>query len=147
MEIDFSRFFLNELLPQTFLLTLNLLQKANVTPTVSAHAHLCGQHDYNAQRLLPMGQSTGVYVKRGNRKSWDYHSKPAWYLYTSEEHYCTRMFLMEKSKTKSLSDTAAVHLRRITDPTFTEGDCVIESVAQLASDIGAYAKKMLTIPT
>ena len=140
LAIDFPRSFWNELLPQT-LLTLNLLRKSNATPTVSAHAHLCGQHDYNAQPLLPMGQAAEVHVKRANRKSWDYHSKPAWYLYTSEEHYRTHMFLMKESKTKRLSDTAAMHLRRITDPTLTIGDRVIQSMARLASDIGAFAGK------
>ena len=51
------------------------------------------------------------------------------------------MFLMKESKTKRFSDTAAVHLRRITNPTFTEGDCVVESVARLAFGIRAYARK------
>ena len=53
---DFPYSFWDELLPQT-LLNLNLLGKSNATPIVSAHAHLCGQHDYNAQPLLPIGQS------------------------------------------------------------------------------------------
>ena len=88
-----------------------------------------------------MGQSSEVHVKQGNRKSWDYHSKLASNLYTSEEHYCTHMFLIKESKTKWLSDTAAVHLRRIINPTFTKRDCVVESVAQLAFDIGANAGK------
>ena len=88
-----------------------------------------------------MGQSAEVHVKRANQKSWDYHSKPAWYLYTSEEHYRTHMFLMKESKTRRLSDTAAVHLRRITDPTLTIGHRVIQSMARLASDIGAFAGK------
>ena len=76
---DFPHSFWDELLPQT-LLTLNLLCKSNATPPVSAHAHLSGQHDYNAKPLLPMGQSAEVLEKRATRKSWDYHSKPAWYL-------------------------------------------------------------------
>ena len=95
--VDFPLSFWDELLPQASL-TLNLLCKSNATPTVSAHAHLSGQHDYNAKPLLPMGQSAEVLEKRANRKSWDYHSKPAWYLYTSDEHYRTNAFLMKKSK-------------------------------------------------
>ena len=59
---DFPHSFWDELLPQT-LLTLNLLRKSNATPTVSAHAHLSGQHDYNAKPLLPMGQSAEVLEK------------------------------------------------------------------------------------
>ena len=75
---DFPRSFWDELLPQASL-TLNLLRKSNATPTVSAHAHLSGQHDYNAKPLLPMGQSAEVLEQRATRRSWDYHSKPAWY--------------------------------------------------------------------
>ena len=48
---------------------------------------------------------------------------------------------MKESKTKRLSDTAAMHLRRITDPTLTIGDRVIQSIARLASDIGVFAGK------
>ena len=65
---DFPRSFWDELVPQASL-TLNLLRQSNATPTVSAHAHLCGQHDYNAQPLKPMGQSAEVHVKRDNGKS------------------------------------------------------------------------------
>ena len=140
IAIDFPHSFWNERLPQT-LLTLNLLQKLNATPTVLGHTHLCGQHDYNAQPLLPIGQSAEVHVKCANQKSWDYHSKPACYLYTSEEHYRTHMFLMKETKAKRLSDTAAMLLRRITDPTLTVGDPVIQSMARLASDIGMFAGK------
>ena len=69
------------------LLQLNLLRKSNVTPTVSVHAHFSGHHDYNAQPLLPIGSSAEVHVRADKHKSWDYHSEPAWYLYTLDEHY------------------------------------------------------------
>ena len=45
--INFPLSFWHELLPQTSF-ALNLLRKPNATPTVLAHVHLCGQHDYNA---------------------------------------------------------------------------------------------------
>ena len=51
---NFPRLFWDKLVPQA-LLTLNLLRQSNATPTVVAYAHLCGQHDYNAQPLKPMG--------------------------------------------------------------------------------------------
>ena len=56
------------ILPQA-LLQLNLLSKSNATPTVSAHAHLCGEHDYNAMPLLSIRSLAEVHIKRGNRKS------------------------------------------------------------------------------
>ena len=57
-------------------LQLNLLRKLNATPTVLVHAYLCGQQDYNAMPLLPIGLSLEVHVKTGNRKSWDFHFQP-----------------------------------------------------------------------
>ena len=51
------------LLAQT-MLAFNLLQETNVTLSVSAHAHLCVQPDYNNAKLLkPMEQSAEVLVK------------------------------------------------------------------------------------
>ena len=48
---------------------------------------------------------------------------------------------MKESKTKQLSDTAIVHARHITDPTATQGDCVVQSVTRLSADIGAFVGK------
>ena len=42
------------ILPQVEM-TLNLLRPSRLLPTVSAHAHLYGQHDYNAHPLAPLG--------------------------------------------------------------------------------------------
>jgi hypothetical protein len=44
----------DRLLPQTEI-TLNLLRQYNVTPTVSAYAHLYKPFDYNKMPLTPMG--------------------------------------------------------------------------------------------
>ena len=70
---DFPWSYWDVILPQT-LLHPNLLRKSNATPTVLAHAHLCGQHNYNAMPLLPIGSSLEVHVKTGNHKSHDFHS-------------------------------------------------------------------------
>ena len=115
------------------LLQLNLLRKSNATPTVSAHAHFSGHHDYNAQPLLPIGSSAEVHVRTGDRKTWDYHSEPAWYLYTSDEHYRTQAFLMKRTKSIRLSDTAVIYKEHITNPAVTVGDRVIHATAKLVN--------------
>ena len=51
---DFPMQLWDRLLPQAET-TVNLLQKSNATPTVSAYAHLSGPFDYNKMPLAPMG--------------------------------------------------------------------------------------------
>ena len=97
VDSDFPWSLWDRLLPQVQL-TLNLLRQSNATPTVSAHAHLFGQFDYNKMPLEPMGSLGQVHVKTGNRKSWDFHTKSAWYLYTSKEHYRTHVCALKSTK-------------------------------------------------
>ena len=140
---DFPWSYWIDILPQS-LLQLNLLRKLNATPTVSAHAHFSGHHDYNAQPLLPIGSSAEVHVRAGNRKSWDFHSEPAWYLYTSDEHYRTHAFLMKKTKSIRLSDTAVVQKEHITNPAVTVGDRVVHATAKLVDEVATLARKNRT---
>ena len=51
------------------------------------------------------------------------------------------MYLMKKSKSKRLSDTAVIHTKRITDPVVTHGDRVVQAAGKLAEAIGAFAGK------
>ncbi|EJK62784.1 hypothetical protein THAOC_16590 [Thalassiosira oceanica] len=137
---DFPKSYWDVVLPQV-LLTLNLLRKSHAAPTVSAHAHFCGQHDYNAQPLLPIGQSAEVFIRKDERKSWGFHSRPAWYLYTSEDHYRTHMFLMKETKTQRLSDTAMLRSKHLTAPPVTHGDRVVQAAAQLSATVGSFVGK------
>jgi hypothetical protein len=54
-------------------LTINLLQQSNVTPKVSAYAHIHGQHDYMKRPFAPLGCAVMVHVKPKNRQTWDQH--------------------------------------------------------------------------
>ena len=140
MAADFPQSFWDMVLPQ-ILLTLNLLRKSHSAPTVSAHAHFCGQHDYNAQPLQPIGQSAEVFIRKEERKSWGYHSRPAWYLYTSPEHYRTHMFLLKDTKTLRLSDASIVHTKNLTTPKVTHGDRVVQAASGLSAAVGNYVGK------
>ena len=122
---EFSWSYWDVILPQA-LLQLNLLRKLNATPTVLAHAYLCGQHDYNTIPLLPIGSSAK-------------NSQPVWYLYTSEEHNHTHIYLMKKSKSTRLSDTAVHCTKCHTDPTVTQGNSMVNAVSKLADTISTFA--------
>ena len=63
---DFSLLLWGWLLQQTEL-TVNLLQQLNVTPNVTAYAHLSGPFDYNKIPLAPMRCAVQVHEKIDKR--------------------------------------------------------------------------------
>ena len=62
-EQDFPPSLWDRLLPQPKI-TVNLLRQFNVTPEVSAYAHLSRPFDYKKIPLAPMGMSVKVQKKR-----------------------------------------------------------------------------------
>ncbi|EJK52953.1 hypothetical protein THAOC_27699, partial [Thalassiosira oceanica] len=76
-----------------------------------------------------------TYVWTEVLKSWGFHPQPAWYMYTSKDHYHAHMFLMKKTCTKRLSDTAALASKRITSPELTHADAIVNAASRLASTV------------
>ena len=68
----------DKLLPQAEL-TLNLLRQSNSTPTVSAHAHLFGNFDFNRMPLAPLGCGVQIHEDTNKRKTWAPHSVDGYY--------------------------------------------------------------------
>ena len=66
---------------------LNMLQNSRVTPSVSAFAHMYGQHDYDAQPFAVLGCAVELHVMPSKRKTWAAHTETGYYLGTSWEHY------------------------------------------------------------
>lgn len=52
----------DRLLPQTEMM-LNILRPPRLVPTISVHAYLYGQHDYNRQPLAQLGTAVEIHVK------------------------------------------------------------------------------------
>ena len=63
----------DKLLPQAEL-TLNLLRQSHTIPTVSAHAHLHGNFDYNRIPLSPLGCVIQLHEDADKRRSWAPHT-------------------------------------------------------------------------
>ena len=55
---------------------VNLLRQSNVTPKVSAYAHLYGQHDYNRHPFAPIGIKIHTYIQPDKRKPEQLKSEP-----------------------------------------------------------------------
>ena len=82
----------DRLLPQA-ILTLNLLRSSRVHPTLSAHASLFGNFDYNRTPLAPLGTKIVAHVAADSRTTFGQHGKVGWYIGPSLEHYrCYRCY-------------------------------------------------------
>jgi hypothetical protein len=84
-----SKFPLSEwdrLLPQATL-TLNLLRSSRIHPSLSAHASLFGNFDFNRTPLAPPGTRIVAHVSADTRTTFGQHGKVGWYIGPSLEHY------------------------------------------------------------
>jgi hypothetical protein len=92
------------LLPQAKL-TLNLLCKATLNPRISAWDFFQGPFDFNKMPLVPVGCRVLIHAKLATWQSWDFHTKPGFYIGPALDSYC--YFKLVKSDTKSqvISDT------------------------------------------
>jgi hypothetical protein len=66
---SFSLNLLDRLLPQSEH-TLNMLQPARMTPTMSAYAYLWGQHNYNANPFAPLECKVNAHITPGVCEMW-----------------------------------------------------------------------------
>ena len=73
------------LLPQTTL-TLNLLRSSRIHPSLSAHASLCGNYDFNRCPLAPPGAKIVARVAADSRTTFGQHGKVGWCIGPSLEH-------------------------------------------------------------
>jgi hypothetical protein len=117
------------LLPQTKI-TINLIKQSNATPYISAYAHLSGPFDYNKMPLAPMGCEAQVHKKTDKCGTWAYHTVDGWYLFTSSEHYRTHNCHFKHTKSKQLSNTVQLQHKRITYPSITHADKVMNALAE-----------------
>ncbi len=114
-------------------LTLNLLQQANKTPTVSAYYYVNRPFDYNAMPLAPLGCKVQMHKSINRCKTSDPHSLSGWYLGTSLEHYHCHKIFCQKTHSERISDTVFFKHRYITQPTVTPEDQIVKAIGNLTS--------------
>ncbi len=124
----------NHLLPQTEI-TLNLIWKLNVTPTVSAYVHLSGPFNYNKMPLAPMGCEAQIHEKIDKQGTWAYHSVDGWYFFTSPEHYCTHTCYVNATKSECHSNTVHFKHKNTTNLTITHANKVMQALAECVKTI------------
>jgi hypothetical protein len=88
----------DRLLPQA-LLTLNLLRSSRIHPSLSAHASMFGNYDFNRTPIAPPGTRVVAHVAADTRTPFGEHGVVGWYIGPSPEHYrCWNVYIPETSQ-------------------------------------------------
>jgi len=133
-----------QLLPQAEH-TLNMLCPSRVTPTVSAYAYLCGQHDYNANPYAPLGCKVKAYLYPGIRETWAPHTASGYYLGNSKVHYRCHQIYISNTRHTRVCDTVFFKHKYLMIPTITPANALIKATDNLVDAIsGVIPKNSIT---
>ena len=141
VDKSFPTYLWDKLLPQAEL-TLNLLRQSNATPSVSAHAHLFGNFDYNRMPLAPMGCAVQIHEDADKRGSWSPHTVDGWYLGTSPDHYRSHIIHVKGTKADRISETVFFKHKYLTNPTVTHADKVVNAARALCEALSRKKQGM-----
>ena len=118
------------ILPQVEM-TLNLLRPSRLLPTVSAHAHLYGQHDYNAHPLAPLGCAVEMHVQPDIRETFAPHSVSGFNVGTSLEHYRCYKIWVKETRAIRVANTVFFKHKYLTMPTVTNADALLHAAQDM----------------
>ena len=139
--------FLWDLMLEQLDMQINMLRQSNVTPKISAYAHLRGQHDFNRHPLAPLGIEVHSYVPPDKRKTWSVKSKKGFYIGTSTEHY--RYFHAYIPETGGIQGSETMYFKHkyITMPSLTSADAVVQAAKELVDALRGKLPPPLTQPS
>lgn len=83
----------DKLVPQAEI-TLNLLRPSRVNQNLSAYAQIHGQFNYSATPLAPPGIKVLTHILPSERKTWEPHTEPGFYIGPAMKHYrCHKVYI------------------------------------------------------
>ncbi len=82
-----------------------------------------------------MGCAAQIHKKSDKHGTWQYHSVDGWYLYTSQNHYCTHACHIKTTKKRTAHQHSDFQHKRITNPTITQTDKVMHAIQQVIREI------------
>jgi hypothetical protein len=106
-------------------LTLNLLRQSNISPNISAYAHVHGQHDYMRNLFAPIGCRVEVHIKPDNQATWEMHCKLGFSVGTLMEHYRCYKVIKSSIQHTVVCDTAVSHHPTLACPELSPKDRII----------------------
>jgi hypothetical protein len=117
----------------SFLLSLwcHLVRPAEFT--VSAYAHVHGQHNYMRRLFAPLGCAVMAHVKPKNRRMWDVHADKGFNIGMAIEHHqCFHIYVV-KTRAMRSSDRVFFKHQYITNPQIMPETLVIKAAAELTN--------------
>ena len=110
---------------------LNLLRKSRVVPSVSAFAHLYGQHDYDANPWAPLGTAVEMHIMPAQRRTFAAHTKSGFYIGNSEKHYRCHQVWLPETRATSVAQTVFFKHKYLTQPAITTSDAILRATDTL----------------
>ena len=123
-------------------MTLNMLWASHLVPTILAHAHLHGQHDYNTQPLTPLVMECDMHVVSSVRESWAPHSKSGFNVAIAAKHYRCHMVWLKNTQSVCVGETVFFKYKYLMMPTITPTAAITKAVKDLTSAIKGNMPKL-----
>ena len=110
------------LVPQA-VLTINLVRSSRTNPSLSAHAAINGNFDFNATPLAPPGTKVLFHEAASNRPSFSTHAVDGWYSLPYPNHYhCYHCYIQTTVSTRHASTVEffpkSFNFPKVTDSTY-----------------------------
>jgi hypothetical protein len=122
----------DRLLPQA-LLTLNLLRSSRIHPSLSAHASMFGNYDFNRTPIAPPGTRVVAHVAADTRTPFGEHGVVGWYIGPSPEHYrCWKVYVPETLQERDVLK-ADFFPSSVPFPSFTRDDFLKQTAEDMYS--------------
>jgi hypothetical protein len=121
--------------------TLNLLHPSRIMPTMSAYAHLWGQHDYNVHPYAPLGCRVEAYLFLTICKTWAPHSATGYYIGNSHKHYRCHEVYISNTRSNCVCNTVFFKHKYLTMPTINPNVVLILAADKPSDAISGITPK------
>ncbi len=122
------------LLPQAEL-TLNLFCQATLNPRTSTWEFFQGPFDFNKTPLGLVGCCVLIHAKLATRQSWDFRTKPGFYIGPALGSYCRFKLVKTDTKSQVILDAIKFCLLYLSVPVPSVEDKIIHGLQVIAGAI------------
>ena len=89
------------------LITLNLLHKSNMSPSLSTYSQLYGTYDFNFTSIASLVVRVMVHEKPDDRQTWAPHEVEVWYICLAMYYYRWYKVWINVTRAEMITDTIA----------------------------------------
>jgi len=118
---------------QQSVITLYLLRTCRRNPSISAHAALEGNFNYDTTPLAPPGCKTIIYEPPAQRRTLAPHGVEGWYIGPAVTHYRCYTAYIPKTRGERISDSVTFHPHLCGTPNVTPLERIVIAAKDLTS--------------